>query len=104
MIATRVGGIPEIFAGREQNLVAPGDSIALATAMQDALSNPTDAQAKADAHRDLIARDFSLARMSRGVLSLYAAGDVAVETGTPSGHVHDKVSDVPPLMAGGSKG
>ncbi|MEI2387983.1 glycosyltransferase family 4 protein [Breoghania sp. JC706] len=79
VIATRVGGIPEIFAGAEEDLVAPGDAPALASAMQLALHDPITARNKATARRAHLEEGFSLARMSRAVLALYAEGGVKVE-------------------------
>ena len=39
IIATNVGGIPEIFAGETERLVPPGDADALAAAMRGALTS-----------------------------------------------------------------
>ena len=43
LIATNVGGIPEIFAGETERLVPPGDAGALAAAMRSALDRARDA-------------------------------------------------------------
>lgn len=79
VVTTRVGGIPEIFAGREQELVAPGEATALASAMQEKLDDPAAAKRVAAEHLAAIVNEFSLARMSADIIALYAAGGVDVE-------------------------
>ena len=54
LIATDVGGMPEIVAGTDTALVAPGDAAALAEAMSSALASPLRA---ADRAAHLQARD-----------------------------------------------
>jgi glycosyltransferase involved in cell wall biosynthesis len=71
LIATRVGGIPEIFGPDAADLVAPGDPAALARAIGQALQNPA---AKADATLRLQSRvraDFSAGVMTAAVLTGY---------------------------------
>ncbi|PTW60688.1 glycosyltransferase involved in cell wall biosynthesis [Breoghania corrubedonensis] len=102
VITTRVGGIPEIFAGSDHDLVAPGDATALATAMQRVLHDPITARNKAQADRARIADAFSLARMSQGVLGLYGEGGVRVEQ--PVEHAPPERTDNPRLTADGTRG
>src|SRR5262249_35581513 len=54
MIATNVGGIPEIFAEHTPRLVDPGDAKALAAAMERAAADPRHAASDADALRQTI--------------------------------------------------
>ncbi|MET0922781.1 MAG: glycosyltransferase family 4 protein [Xanthobacteraceae bacterium] len=71
-IATRVGGIPEIFEPNAADLVAPGDPAALADAIRAALQNPT---AMCEATLRLQARvraGFSADAMAQAVLAGYA--------------------------------
>jgi glycosyltransferase involved in cell wall biosynthesis len=71
LIATRVGGIPEIFGPDAADLVAPGDPAALARAIGQALQNPA---AKAEATLRLQKRvraDFSAGVMTAAVLTGY---------------------------------
>lgn len=86
LVATRCGGIPEIFADRAGNLVAPGDALALADAMTQLLDAPTHAQAVATRMRQDIAHRFSVGTMVRGVEDVYRT----LLTGLPiSGSVPD---------------
>ncbi|WP_181707171.1 glycosyltransferase family 4 protein [Chthonobacter rhizosphaerae] len=71
LIATRVGGIPEIFGDRSGALVQPGDAPALAAAISRTLWNETAARDEAAAFgRDLAGR-FSLERMSADIEDFY---------------------------------
>jgi glycosyltransferase involved in cell wall biosynthesis len=72
LVATRVGGIPEIFGPDASDLVAPGDPAALADAIVAALQNPA---ARRDATLRLQARvraGFSADAMAQAVLAGYA--------------------------------
>ena len=51
MLATDVGGIPEIVAGTDTALLPPEDDVALAEAMLRVLDDPAAAQARAAARR-----------------------------------------------------
>ena len=70
MIATAVGGIPEVF-GPDHRLVAPGDPQALAQAMAAALDDPAAAQASAGRLRERVKAQFSQDSMVDGVLTAY---------------------------------
>jgi glycosyltransferase involved in cell wall biosynthesis len=50
VVATNVGGIPELMDERSGRLVAPKDSIALATALDEVLSQSWDASEIAGRH------------------------------------------------------
>jgi glycosyltransferase involved in cell wall biosynthesis len=83
LIATRVGGIPEIFGPLSHLLVPPGDSAALAKAMAAVFEGP---QIAAQSTADLKNRARSLyavARMAREITLFY--GEVARLRGKSSG-------------------
>ncbi len=66
VVATRVGGLPELVApGRTGWLAPPRDPAALAAAISQVLADPLTRQAFARAGRELAARDFSLSAMGR---------------------------------------
>ncbi|MEZ5776591.1 MAG: glycosyltransferase family 4 protein [Hyphomicrobiaceae bacterium] len=73
MIATRVGGIPEILSSAVGDLVAPDDVDALASAMEHMADDPDRACAQALAVRADIAGRFTVARMTDAVLDFYAS-------------------------------
>ncbi|KKC36655.1 hypothetical protein WH87_13520 [Devosia epidermidihirudinis] len=71
VIATRVGGIPEIFGTTAASLVPASDSNALRTAMQAALDDPETADNQMKLRLAHIEEHFSLARMSGDIETLY---------------------------------
>jgi glycosyltransferase involved in cell wall biosynthesis len=71
LIATRVGGIPEIYGELSQHLVPPEDSGALAQAIQQAFDRPELAAETAARLRERVAASFSLQAMVDGVLAAY---------------------------------
>lgn len=71
VIATKVGGIPEIFAGTTETLVAPGDAGALARAMQAALDRPQEVRAEMEVRLKRIEAEFSLETMVGRIEALY---------------------------------
>jgi glycosyltransferase involved in cell wall biosynthesis len=71
LLATRVGGIPEIFGPMADRLVAPGDAVALASAMRRALDQPGEMVARASALRNRIAAKFSVDPMVDSILAAY---------------------------------
>jgi len=73
LIATNVGGIPEIFDGEADRLVLPGSAEALARAMRAALNEPEKLRAEAMLRRDRLKQKFSLAAMSGRVEDIYRA-------------------------------
>ncbi|MYZ49242.1 glycosyltransferase family 4 protein [Propylenella binzhouense] len=73
MIATRVGGIPEIFEGEADKLVAPGSAAALAAAMAGALGDPARMADDAARRRGRLSRQFSLAHMVESIEAIYRA-------------------------------
>lgn len=71
VVATNVGGIPEIFAGEAEKLVPPGDVAALAHAMQNVLDHPSEAQAQMHRRLARIKDTFSLEYMADQIAALY---------------------------------
>jgi glycosyltransferase involved in cell wall biosynthesis len=71
MIATSVGGIPEIFGPDAANLVPAGDAAALARAITAALSEPAIARAATWRLRMRVGSAFSAAAMTQSVLAAY---------------------------------
>ena len=71
LIATRVGGVPEIVTGTTTLLVEPGDVAGLAAAMRNVLAEPLRAIDRAAQLRRAVAERFSVAAMTEGVLDFY---------------------------------
>jgi len=71
VIATRVGGIPEIFGPTANSLVPAGDVAALRAAMQAALDQPVQAEAEMETRLRHIEQNFSLSVMADGIEALY---------------------------------
>ncbi len=72
MVATRVGGIPEIFAERGSRLLQPGDPHLLAAGMAAALRHEAGASIDAAEFSAEIRERFDIGRMTREVEALYA--------------------------------
>jgi glycosyltransferase involved in cell wall biosynthesis len=72
MIASKVGGIPEIF-GPDVELVPPEDPSRLAHAIAAALDDPAGTRAAADRLRERVQQTFSQDAMVEGVLAGYEA-------------------------------
>ncbi len=73
LIATRVGGLSEIFGGDATRLVEAGDPVALAAALAHALEQPDEMMAAATRMRQHVIEKFSAARMVEGVIGSYRA-------------------------------
>lgn len=71
IVATDVGGIPEIFGRHSGELIAAGDPAALAAAMAAIKADPAAAAEAADRRRLHIADEFSLAAMAERVERAY---------------------------------
>jgi glycosyltransferase involved in cell wall biosynthesis len=72
LIATRVGGIPEVVAGSSTPLVPAEDTAALVQAMRAALERPDMMVARAAELQRCVKTTFTVGAMSAGVLGLYA--------------------------------
>ncbi|MDO8835672.1 MAG: glycosyltransferase [Vicinamibacterales bacterium] len=71
VIATRVGGTPEVLTPHTGVLVPPGDSRAAAGAVAALLRDPAARQALGDAARQRVVEHFSFARMAQRYLEAY---------------------------------
>ena len=71
IIATNVGGIPEIVAGTDVELIAPDDAQALARAMQAFLSNPDTLDKRAGALQNSVAQHFTVKGMAKSIADFY---------------------------------
>lgn len=71
LIATRVGGIPEIFGRFANRLIEPGHIGKLTMAMENALDNPAELQIAAEGLRTCLAETFSVDLMSDRITTLY---------------------------------
>ena len=72
LIATRVGGIPEIFGPEAVRLIEPGNCPALMKALADAVNDSETMRASARAVQARIRNVFSIKAMVEGGLSAYA--------------------------------
>jgi glycosyltransferase involved in cell wall biosynthesis len=73
LIATNVGGIPEIFEGETEKLVQPGNPAALAEAMRSALTAPDAHVTQAMLRRTRVKQRFSLAATAGRIEEIYAS-------------------------------
>lgn len=73
IVATRVGGIPDVVGDAEAVLVVPDDPVALAAAIQAVRSDSAAAATRADAARHRLAQGFSTARWLEQIDGVYAA-------------------------------
>ncbi|MBD8892878.1 glycosyltransferase family 4 protein [Roseibium litorale] len=71
LIATRVGGIPEIFGRYASHLVEPGRIESLTNAMEAALAQPESMDRLARTLRGCLAETFSIDLMSDRIMTLY---------------------------------
>lgn len=72
VVATRVGGIPEVMAGSENGwLVPPANPGALATAVREALSQPEEAARRAQAGARRVRERFQASTMTENIAQLY---------------------------------
>jgi glycosyltransferase involved in cell wall biosynthesis len=72
VVATSVGGIPEIFGPLSDTLVQPGNATALANALRQALDRTDDTQTRATRLRERVFTQFSAARMAEDITGFYA--------------------------------
>lgn len=71
LIATRVGGIPEIFGRYADKLVTPGNVEELASAMVTAYQDPDAMRRRADGQRKCLSETFNVDLMNDRITSLY---------------------------------
>ena len=72
LIATHVGGIPEMFGPHAEWLLPSGDAPALARAIRNALDAPVLAEARANQLLDRARKLFSAPRMARDITRFYS--------------------------------
>ena len=87
VVATHVGGVPEIYGEEAHRLVPPHDAPALAAAMREMLETPPEArEALARRMADVVHSRFTIASMYEGVLRGYRDALVSARTrATPGG-------------------
>ena len=73
LIATNVGGIPEIVAESDTGLIEPGSVASLASALKSTLDDPDGANARASRLKAKVESKFTVAAMTDAVLDFYAA-------------------------------
>ena len=73
MLATDVGGIPEIFGPHSARLLPAGDPAKLAAAIKAALDDPAGGRAAAAALRERVRAEFTVEAMGTAVLAAYRA-------------------------------
>ena len=71
LIATNVGGIPEVFGPQSSRLIAPGDAAALALAIASALADGAAMGNETLTLRERVRSEFSAEVMADGVLAAY---------------------------------
>jgi len=71
IIATRVGGIPEIFGAEAAHLVTPENPAALAAAIGAAIADPAAIRTVTKSVRERVRREFSAVAMVDGSLTAY---------------------------------
>lgn len=75
LVATNVGGIPEIFGASARELIPSKDAGALATAIAGVIDEPAESlKRRTEELSAFVHARFSLTRMGKDVLSGYAAG------------------------------
>ena len=89
VVATRVGGIPEVVVDGETGwLVPPGDEAALAQALRGALADPARARRIGETGRRRVEAHFSWDRIAERTLAVYRdaiAAKAAARGGSPEG-------------------
>lgn len=83
LIATNVGGIPEIYADASRSLIAPGQAERLADAMAEAISHPERMESDAAELRASVKGRFSLVHMANAVEKAYRNAVSAVPSANP---------------------
>jgi glycosyltransferase involved in cell wall biosynthesis len=73
LIATNVGGIPEIVAGTDMQLIPPGDISALAGQMRAFLAGPNAFLERARQLQEHVAARFTVEAMTREVVDFYVS-------------------------------
>ena len=85
IIATNVGGIPEIVAGANMPLVPPDDAEALAAQMRGFLTTPAQYLDRAARLQEIVAERFTVETMTMKVVEFYVS---ELEAHQPAGAAH----------------
>ena len=72
LVSTNVGGIPEIVAGTDTELIEPGSATGLVAALERTLADTATANQKAQRLRANVERKFTVSGMTDAVLDFYA--------------------------------
>jgi glycosyltransferase involved in cell wall biosynthesis len=88
LIATNVGGIPEIFGPYADCLVPPDNAGALANGILTALEQPTETLAAAQSLRARVEAEFSIDTMVDAVLNSYQQARAASHRAMSMGDAH----------------
>lgn len=80
VVATRVGGIPEVVGDEEAILVAPDDPTAMAGAIRCSLEDPWSTQMRAAAATRRLSGEFALANWAQRYLDVYQCGHARPKT------------------------
>ncbi|MBI3436455.1 MAG: glycosyltransferase family 4 protein [Proteobacteria bacterium] len=96
IVATHVGGIPEIIAADTQPLVAPGDALALAAGIDRMLASEAQGMKIALARRKTLQDRFSLATMHHEIEKLYRD---ELKRGAETGQPASRIAAQPPAQA-----
>jgi glycosyltransferase involved in cell wall biosynthesis len=83
LIATRVGGIPEIFGPQSDLLIPPGNSAALSDTLIHWVNHPETIGASAALLRERIRTNFALTDMVEGGIAAYRAAIAAAKAKLP---------------------
>ena len=74
IVATAVGGIPEIVSHRESALlVQPGDRVGMTNAIAELLADPSTGRELADAAREIVLSRFTPELRAKRLLQIYTA-------------------------------
>ncbi|HWO88345.1 MAG TPA: glycosyltransferase [Gemmatimonadales bacterium] len=73
IVATGVGGVPDVVSEREAVLVAPEDPAALATALQSVLTDPDSARRRAEAAQRRLSGQFAVEPWVERHMAIYRA-------------------------------
>jgi glycosyltransferase involved in cell wall biosynthesis len=83
LIATHVGGIPEIFGAQSDLLIPPGNSVALADTLKNCINHPETIKAGAALLQERIRTNFALTDMVEGGIAAYRAAIAAAKAKLP---------------------
>lgn len=87
ILATNVGGIPEITGDTGSTLIAPGEPAPLASAMAAFLSEPQRFLRSASVLKARVSECFSVPKMTSDVLDFYNAASASANRGRQSGPI-----------------